>query len=85
MKPGFDSKDAELLSQYLKAREQIKGPRVGDFVRCKDGSLKRFTHDWGESIQVTSTTQNLDESFHLCESGHVSFSGGLDLPINNKP
>ena len=77
-KKGLTTRDLEHLTNCLKAREEIKGPRVGDYV-ITPWSLgpMRFSHDWGNTIQISS-----DGSFHLDSSGHCSFSGGLEPAID---
>lgn len=57
-------------------RDQVEGPRVGDFIGMEDGSLRRFTHDWREAgLQVTS--KGMVGSFYLGK-GYLDYSGGLD-------
>lgn len=79
MEAVFDSRDAEILAERLKAREEIPGPRIGDFVWV-DGELRRFAYDWGESIQTTGIRQ--DGSFYLNSRGEASHSGGLEPPVD---
>lgn len=84
MRPDFDSIDAEILAKREREFNQEQGPRVGDFLRTRDGFL-RFTHDWGDRIQTTvrpSHPCNGDASFYLSEGGYVSFSGSLDPSID---
>lgn len=78
MRPQFDARDEEIKQARLALFNAIQGPRVGDFVRMPDGSLHRFSHQWPDGFQ-TSTSG----SFHLSESGYMSFSGGLDPTIPN--
>jgi hypothetical protein len=79
-RPAFDRRDAEILVDRLKAREQLTGPLVGDFVYLTAGDLRRFTHDWGDELQTT-IADNIDTSFYLGADGHMSFSGSLDPSI----
>lgn len=79
MRPRFDDRDARIVAERCAAWDQRQGPRVGDFVQMKDGSLRRFTHDWGDDIQTTLNGSN-DSSFYL-GSGFMDFSGGLDSAI----
>ena len=51
-------------------------PRVGDYLRLQDGSLKRFCNDTGDGQQTTYIG-----SFHIGNSASVSYSGGLDSPM----
>lgn len=83
MRPEFDAVDAEILKERERLFNAEQGPRVGDFLRMQDGTLRRFTHDWGEDIQTTvgpSHPCNGDASFFLSD-GHASFSGSLDPAI----
>jgi len=68
----------------VQARERFTGPRVGDFVHMPDGTLRRFTYDWGDGLQTTVGAAhpcNGDASFYLGRSGEASFSGSLDSTI----
>lgn len=82
MRPEFDEKDEQLRQARIEARQALRGPLVGDFVRFPDGSLRRFTYDWsdhvGEGGLQTTCAGNIDESFYLGASGHMSYSGSLD-------
>ena len=78
--PNLDSKDRIILVQRWAKREEHQGPRVGDFVEMPDGTLRRFTYDWGEDIQTTCL--NFGEGSHyLCDNGVASYSGALDRAI----
>jgi hypothetical protein len=83
MRPKFDERDQEILDKRLEKWNQIDGPRVGDFIRMLDGSVRRFAHKWDDSIQPTSSEGN-SESFYL-PGGGASYSGGLDpaIPLEN--
>ncbi len=74
--PTFDHKDADLLAARLKARRAKKGPLVGDFVLMPDARLMRFSHDWGDDIQIST-----GGSYYLCKSGLAQMSGGLEPSI----
>ena len=85
----FDVRDAELLAQRMIDWNSIQGPRVGDFVRMLDGTLRRFTYHWGDSIQTTckseyGDTYHASGSFYFWKGGAMDFSGGLDhaIPVN---
>ena len=78
-RPTFDDVDAKILAERAKVWNKRSGPRVGDFVRMLDNTLRRFTHDWGDGLQVTCT--KFGGSFHLCDHGAVSYSGALDPAI----
>lgn len=74
--PKFDDTDKEILERREALFNARSGPRVGDFVRFPDGTVDRFSHDWGETIQTTK-----GGSFYL-GNGYMSFSGGLDPAID---
>jgi len=64
---------AEILANW---NAQTGKPRVGDFLRMADGSLKRFCNDTGDGQQITK-----GGSFYIGRGGGVSYSGGLESPI----
>lgn len=65
----------KLLEEKLQAFNSFEGPRVGDFVIINN-EYQRFSHDWGDSLQTSE-----GGSFHLGDSGRISFSGGLNPSI----
>lgn len=69
----LDVDSRPILAEAAAAREDIAGPRVGDYVRHPDGDVTRLTYDWGDGIQAGGGRG----SFHLFRSGGVSYSGGL--------
>ncbi len=76
MYPQLDRRDSGLFLQKLVAWNKRRGPRVGDFVNMPDGRRMRFSHDWGDDIQISK-----GGSFFL-GLGYVSFSGGLEPAID---
>lgn len=81
--PDFDAKDAEICAQRVATYAKIVAPRVGDFIRMRDGTLRRFTHDWGDGMQTTVGDKHPctgDASFYFGD-GYMSFSGALDPAI----
>ena len=80
--PQPDVRDHALLMQRLDAWNERMGPRVGDFVCMRDGTLRRFTHAWNDAIQTTWERAPLGGSFYLTQSGHASYSGALDSGIS---
>ena len=83
MRPEFDDKDAAILAERIAQWTKRNGPRVGDFVHMPDGTLRRFTHDWDDSLQTTCGGSHPcagDQSFYLGK-GFMSFSGSLDSSI----
>jgi len=82
MNPEIDERDKEILQHRLNEWSTRNGPRIGDWCEMLDGSLRRFTHDWGDSIQVTSSLTGLG-SFYFGD-GYMSYSGGLNRAINKE-
>ena len=82
--PDFDSIDDEILNARIVEWGKVSGPRVGDFCELSDGTVRRFTHDWGDSIQTTVPPKGHpcsgDSSFYF-GNGYMSFSGSLDSAI----
>lgn len=77
-----DERDNEIALSSAIAFNDLTGPRVGDFVRMKDGELRRFTYDWGDGIQTTCP--KFGGSFYLHDFGHASYSGSLDPSIKKE-
>ena len=77
----FDDKDAEIYAKYLTEWNERKGPRVGDYIRMLDGSLRRFTYHWGDSIQTTTKDAYAYGCCFYFGGTFMSFSGGLDSAI----
>ena len=73
MNTQLDTKDQANLEKIVAVREQIPGPRVGDFVLFDSGQLERISHDWGDALQTSPAG-----SIYLCQNGHGSFSGGMN-------
>ena len=53
------------------------GPRVGDFLLRRDGTLARFTYDHGPVIQTTAKGFG-PGSFYFADDGTMDYSGALD-------
>lgn len=76
--------ESDLLNQYnilashLANFNKKTDMRVGDFVQDKIGNFRRFTHDWGDTIQTT--TKEESGSFNI-DGGFCDFSGSLDSAI----
>ena len=83
MKMELDNKDKEIYAQRVQAWDAVSGPRVGDYCKLIDGTLRRFTHNWGDSLQTTVSGSHPcygDASFYF-GCGYMSFSGSLDSSI----
>lgn len=74
----FDEIDQSILDRIMVAREQIHGPRIGDFVRFVTGELERFSHDYGDQLQTSPVWAG---SFFLHDNGEMGFSGSLNPSI----
>lgn len=72
-------KNLEILEERKIAFDKIAGPRVGDYLSLPHGIMTRFTHDWGEEIQIGGGSG----SFYF-GNGYMSYSGGLDPSIEKK-
>lgn len=72
---GLDARDFAIVAKREQQWAARPGPRVGDFVHMLDGTLQRFTHDWGDNIQTTSPQAG--GSFYFADGGFASYSGGL--------
>lgn len=73
-RPNFDDIDQRIKSTRVGRWNDRSGPRVGDYARMPDGTLRRFTHDWDHSIQTTSNSFPEDASFYFADN-YCSFSG----------
>lgn len=83
MRPEFDERDAAILRARQVTFAKVEGARVGDFIDMRDGTRRRFTHDWGEGLQTTCGKGHPcagDQSFYFGD-GFASFSGSLDSMI----
>ena len=76
-------KNRQLLNEAIKNFDARLGPRVGDYIVMLDGSLRRFTYDWGDGLQTTVSNQSpaYDSSFYMGRGGFAEFSGSLDPSI----
>lgn len=74
----FDDRDEAIRQELLTHWQAKPGIRVGDFIEMLDGTLRRFTHDWGKDIQTTMP--KIPGSFYFA-GWYCSFSGGLDRSI----
>ena len=78
LNPELDARDFDILCKRADAFTRRAVLQVGDFIEMLDGTLRRFTHDWGDKIQTTCRSG--DESFYLGDLG-ADFSGALDQAI----
>jgi hypothetical protein len=67
-----------ILSERMRIYDEIKGPRVGDWVDTPKGQF-RIAHHWGNRVQLSSYSG--DHHGIYLSVGSASYSGGLDSPI----
>lgn len=79
----LDDIDANMLRARMEAKKRHHGPQVGDWLRYPNDDMRRFTHHWGDGLQVASGTGDYG-SFYFDDSGLMSYSGGLDPSIPTK-
>lgn len=83
----LDLNESQLLKQYnilakhLTKFNEIEGPRVGDYVKLKDGNYKRFCSQWIDGFQVTPTETS--GSFNI-DSGACCYSGTLEPSVKKE-
>lgn len=77
--PNFDDRDVEIARERVELWNKRSGPRVGDWIAMLDGTLRRFTHHWGDGLQTTCG--NGDNGSFYFARGCMSYSGGLDPSI----
>lgn len=75
---ALDAIDQAILDERVTARDQIEGPRIGDYVRFQSGELERFSHDYGTDLQTSPVQAG---SFFLHAHGNAGFSGSLNPAI----
>lgn len=80
MPPEFDNEDQGILNNRIEQWNKRQGPRVGDYIQMLDGTVRRFTHDWGNTIQTETPGNKFGSSFYF-GNGYMEFSGGLDRAI----
>ena len=77
MRTTADARDEEIVARRMKKLNEVEGPRVGDFVRFTDGTLRRISYRWNDGEGWDGGCQTSDHgSYYLSEYG-VSMSGSL--------
>lgn len=77
--PNFDDRDVEIARERLAEWNERQGPRVGDWIAMRDGTMRRFTHNWGDGLQTTCGDGDAGSFyFYGCS---MSFSGSLDRSV----
>lgn len=74
----FDATDQKILDQIMPVRDQIRGPRLGDYVHFPTGQLERISNNFGTILQ---TSPDWAGAYFLHSHGDASFSGGLNPSI----
>lgn len=74
---ALDERDQAILDARVSALNAIPGPRVGDFVRFADGTIRRISHIWDDGPQTS------DGGSYYLGNGYVSMSGGLFPHVPN--
>lgn len=70
MKTELDQVNQNLVAQRIQAREQIVGPRLGDYLLFPTGELERLGTKMGKGYQTTPSG-----SFFLWSDGDAQCSG----------
>jgi hypothetical protein len=82
MIPDINSPENQaILAARVDALNKVEGPRVGDFVRFANGTLRRISHHWVNRVQTSDTPGG---SYYLGD-GWLSYSGSLypSVPIES--
>lgn len=69
-----DEKTLKTVEDRILKMNARQGPRVGDWLKAREGLYTRFTHKWDDRIQ----TGGSNASYYLGNEGGLSYSGGLD-------
>ena len=81
----LDERDQKIMDERQAAFLARTEPKQGDFIRFKDGTVKRIAHVWtdenGKATHIQPTMYNGDSSFYMGE-GYMSFSGSLNPSID---
>lgn len=80
MNKGLNLKTAEHLKKCIEGFDLLKDSmRIGDYVITNTGDFKRICNLSDKNIQLTK-----GGSFRLSASGSVSYSGGLEYPVEKQ-
>lgn len=74
----FDSQDQEILNGRMANRDQIEGPRLGDYVLFPSGQLERISNKMDGCLQTSPVKSG---SFYLFGCGEAQFGGSLNPSI----
>ena len=73
---SLDERDQAYLREATAARAAMVEPLQGDVIRFADGTERRISHVWPDSIQSAT-----GGSYHFARSGHMSYSGSLFVGV----
>ena len=75
---GLDERDSAILAKSEAAFNARVGPRVGDVIVFADGVRRYISYEWTDHKEYHGGYQSSKGgSFHIGESGYLSFSGSL--------
>jgi len=81
----LDERDQTIFEERQAAFMARTEPKQGDFIRFRNGTIKRIAHVWtdqeGRAESIQPTMYKGDSSFYLGE-GYMSFSGSLNSGID---
>lgn len=72
-----DTRNAEIVARRMAMLDAREGPRVGDFVRFADGTLRRCSYHWSDDAGWDGGMQTSDHGSYYLGEGYVSMSGSL--------
>lgn len=73
----LDQRDVSIVAERMAALDAKPGPRVGDFVRFSDGTLRRISYRWTDGAGWDGGCQTSDGGSYYLGNGYVSMSGSL--------
>lgn len=73
----WDERDDAILAERVAALDAVEGPRVGDFVRFNEGTVRRISYIWRDEHETAFNVQTSDGGSFYLGNGYVSMSGSL--------
>lgn len=73
----LDGRDEAIIAERMAKLDAKAGPRVGDFVRFADGTLRRISYHWRDDEGWDGGCQTSDAGSYYLGNYGVSMSGGL--------
>lgn len=77
----LDERDAQILRIRQDAYNRRPGPKVGDFIRYNDGTMRRISYVWRNEQNAPESIQNSDGGSFYLGDGYMDFSGALNPGI----